>query len=143
MGHSPESSLHILLSYASIGTCTILSKSVKRIQSRASIRSAFHEPDLVTTEIFVGHDGIFMRREDKLASIFCMHFIEEPYKLLGQHGMKTPAELIDHEGLLMAMREENVHEIEEPLGAIRFILEVEIIQGAFVPDLEDSGPRLF
>ncbi len=84
MGHSPESSLHILLSYASIGTCTILSKSVKRIQSRASIRSAFHEPDLVTTEIFVGHDGIFMRREDELASIFCMHFIEELYKLLGQ-----------------------------------------------------------
>lgn len=57
--------------------------------------------------------------------------------------MKTTAELIDHEGLLMAMHEEEIHEIGEPLGAIRFILEAEIIQGAFVSDLEDSGPRLF
>ena len=57
-------SLHVLLSDASIGTRTVLRKSVERIQSRASIRSALHEPDLVTAEVFVGHDGIFMRRED-------------------------------------------------------------------------------
>lgn len=138
-GHSTVPSLHVLLSDASIGTRTVLRKSVERIPSRASIRSALHEPDLVTAKVFVGHDGIFMRREDELAAIFCMHFIEELYKLLGQHGMKAPAELIGHEGLLMAMREEEIHKIGEPLGAIRFILEAEIIQGAFVSDLEDSG----
>ena len=141
-GHSTVPSLHVLLSDASIGTRTVLRESVERIPSRASIRSALHEPDLGTAEVSVGHDGIFLRREDELAAIFCMHFIEELYQLLGQHGMKAPAELIDHEGLLMAMREEDIHEIDEPLGAIRFILEVEIIQGTFVPGLEDSGPRL-
>ena len=63
-GHSTVPSLHVLLSDASIGTRTVLRKSVERMQSRASIRSALHEPDLVTAEVFVGHDGIFMRRED-------------------------------------------------------------------------------
>ena len=83
-----------------------------------------------------------MGREHQLAVVVRVHLVEQFNQVLRQHGMKAPVELVDHEHLVLALGEQDIHEVEQAPRAVRLVLEVERQQRPSVPRPQNRGFRL-